>query len=258
VEVLHATLHEQPPALTGSPAIAAADRVIRRALAKRPSERPASAEAWPQSCAPCWEPVAAAPGPGSSRSRGSWCCRSGSCVPIQETDFLAFSLPDAIATSLSSVESLVVRSSASAARFDRESPDLKAIAAEADVDLVVMGTLLRSGDELRAAAQLVEAPAGTLLASHTVQSSLGDLFRLQDDVTRRVVEALSLPLSGRAGRTTADTPSNARAYEFYLRGNDLARGRYDKLPMARDLYLQCVEQDPGFAPPGRTWDAATW
>ena len=42
VEILHATLYEQPPALTGSPAVAAADRVIRRALSKRPSERPAT------------------------------------------------------------------------------------------------------------------------------------------------------------------------------------------------------------------------
>jgi hypothetical protein len=47
-----------------------------------------------------------------------------------------------------------------------------------------------------ASAQLVEAPEGTLLTSHTVQSSLGDLFRLQDDIARRVVEALSLPLVG--------------------------------------------------------------
>src|SRR5688572_15017390 len=45
VETLHATLHEQPPALAGSPAVAAVDRVIRRALAKRPADRPASAEA---------------------------------------------------------------------------------------------------------------------------------------------------------------------------------------------------------------------
>ncbi|MDP9323318.1 MAG: serine/threonine protein kinase, partial [Acidobacteriota bacterium] len=45
VEVLHATRYEQPPALTGSPAVAAVDRVIRRAMAKRPAERPASAEA---------------------------------------------------------------------------------------------------------------------------------------------------------------------------------------------------------------------
>ena len=45
VEILHATIYEQPPALTGSPAVVAACRVIRRALAKRPADRPASAEA---------------------------------------------------------------------------------------------------------------------------------------------------------------------------------------------------------------------
>ena len=116
--------------------------------------------------------------------------------PDPETDFLAFSLPDAIATSLSGIGSLIVRSSAVAARFAGDAPDLKALAAEADVDRVVMGTLLRSGDQLRATAQLVEAPGGTLLTSHTVQASLGDLFRLQDDIARRVVEALSLPLTG--------------------------------------------------------------
>src|SRR6185312_1199380 len=92
--------------------------------------------------------------------------------------------------------SLILRSSAVAARYAAEAPDLKVLAAEADVDRVVMGTLLRSGDQLRASAQLVEAPSGTLLTSHTVQTSLGDLFRLQDDIARRVVEALSLPLTG--------------------------------------------------------------
>ena len=45
VEVLHATRYEQPPALTGSPAVAAFDRVIRRAMAKRPADRPISADA---------------------------------------------------------------------------------------------------------------------------------------------------------------------------------------------------------------------
>ena len=44
-EIMHATLHEQPPALTGSPEVAAVDRVIRRAMAKRPDDRPATADA---------------------------------------------------------------------------------------------------------------------------------------------------------------------------------------------------------------------
>src|SRR5688572_18038036 len=164
-----------------------------------------------------------------------------------ETDFLAFSLPDAIATSLSGIGALIVRSSTTAARFHAAAPDLKALAAEADVDRVVIGTLLRAGEQLRAVAQLVEAPGGTLLTSHTVQSSLGDLFRLQDDIARRVVEALSLPLGGGDATPTPPAPHDARAYELYLRANELAR-TYDGLKAARDLYQLCLERDPSFAP----------
>ena len=163
-----------------------------------------------------------------------------------ETDFLAFSLPDAIATSLSGIGSLILRSNAVAARFAGDAPDLKALAADADVDRVVLGTLLRAGDQLRASAQLVEAPGGTLLTSHTVQSSMGDLFHLQDDIARRVAEALSVPLAGVAS-PTPDSPHDARAYELYLRANELAR-TYDGLLQARDLYERCLELDPRFAP----------
>ena len=208
VEVLHATQHEQPPALTGSPAVAAVDRVIRRAMAKRPAERPASAEAMA-------EELRAIRGVDSGATPSLAHALTRLVVlpfrvlrPDPETDFLAFSLPDAIATSLSGNASLIVRSSVVAARFGAETPDLKALAAEADVDRVVMGTLLRSGDQLRATAQLIEAPGGTLLTSHTVQSSMGDLFRLQDDIARRVSEALSVPLSG--GTAVADARRAAR------------------------------------------------
>jgi serine/threonine protein kinase/tetratricopeptide (TPR) repeat protein len=247
LDVLHATRYEQPPALTGSPEVAAVDRVIRRAMAKRPAERPASAEAMA-------EELRAIRGvqSGATPSLAHPLTRLV-VLPFRvlrsdpETDFLAFSLPDAIATSLSGNPSLIVRSSAVAARFGAETPDLKALAAEADVDRVVMGTVMRSGDQLRASAQLIEAPAGTLLTSHTVQSSMGDLFPLQDDIARRVSEALSLPLSGATSAATPDAPHDARAYEHYLRANELAR-TYDGLPAARDLYQRCLELDSRFAP----------
>jgi eukaryotic-like serine/threonine-protein kinase len=245
-EVLHATRYEQPPALTGSPAVAALDRVVRRALAKRPDERPASAAAMA-------EELRAVPGVETTDTPVLAQPLTRLVVlpfrvlrPDPETDFLAFSLPDAIATSLSGIGSLLVRSAAVAARFAGETPDLKALAAEADVDRVVMGTLLRFGDQIRAAAQLVEAPSGTLLTSHTVQTSLGDLFRLQDDIAGRVVDALSLPLTSGA-TPSPDAPNDARAYELYLRANELAR-TYDGLNAARDLYQRCLELDPRFAP----------
>lgn len=247
VEVLHATLHEQPPALTGSPAVAAVDRVIRRALAKRPADRPASAEAMAEEL----RSVRGASGddtPALARALTRLVVLPFRVLrPDPETDFLAFSLPDAIATSLSRNGSVIVRSTAAAARFGAEAPDLKALAAEADVDRVVMGTLLRAGDQLRATTQLVEAPAGTLLTSHTVQSSLGDLFGLQDDIARRVVEALSLPLAGGDASPTPASPHSARAYELYLRANELAR-TYEGLTQARELYQRCLDLDPTFAP----------
>ena len=245
IDILHATLHEQPPALTGSPAVASVDRVIRRALSKRPADRPTSADAMA-------DELRAVHGNGDTATLARALTRLVVLPfrvlrPDPETDFLAFSLPDAIATSLSGVGSLVVRSSAIASRFAGEAPDLKALAVEADVDRVVMGTLLRSGDQVRAAAQLVEAPGGTLLTSHTIQTSLGDLFRLQDDLARRVVEALALPLGRPDASPTPGAPRDPRAYELYLRGNELAR-RYDQLTQARDLYQRCLEIDPSFAP----------
>ena len=245
--VVNATLTEQPPALAGSPAVAAVDRVIRRALAKNPEGRPVSAQAMAKEL----NAVRSLDGH-EPRARARALTRVVVLPfrvlrPDPDIDFLAFSLSDAITTSLAGMGSLIVRSSATAARFAGEAPDIKALAVEADVDRVVMGTLLRSGDQLRAATQLVEAPEGTLLTSHTVQSPLGDLFRMQDDIARRVVEGLALPLTGERPSSSPDVPDNPRAYELYLRANGLAR-TYDGMPSARALYQQCVELDPDFAP----------
>ena len=135
LDILHATLHEQPPALTGTPAVTAVDRVIRRALAKRPEERPASADAMA-------EALRAIRGVDEGNSHVLARPLTRLVVlpfrvlrPDPETDFLAFSLPDAIATSLSGIGALIVRSSTTAAaRVTSETPDLKVLAAEAEVD----------------------------------------------------------------------------------------------------------------------------
>ncbi len=168
--------------------------------------------------------------------------------PDPETDFLAFGLADAITSSLSGLQSLVVRSSLAAARFASDSPDLKAIANSAEVDAVLVGTLLRAGDQLRVATQLIETPSSTVLWSHTAQGAVEDLFRLQDDLTGKIVESLSLPLTARERRMLKqDVPSSAVAYERYLRANEMSRDTR-QWGAALDLYLQCVQEDPHYAP----------
>src|SRR5262249_51520050 len=68
--------------------------------------------------------------------------------PDPDTEFLAFSLPDAITSSLSGLESLVVRSSLAAARYaEGDPPDPKTVAADHDVEMIVTGSLLRANDQ---------------------------------------------------------------------------------------------------------------
>jgi len=247
-EIVHAVAYEQPPVLAGSPAVVAVDRVIRRALAKSPDDRYASADAMAQDLRAALTLADSGEGLRVRPMTRLIVLPFRVLRADPEIEFLSFSLADAITTSLSGLESLVVRSSHAAARFAEGPPDLKAIAAEANVDIVLIGTLLRAGDQLRVTTQLLEAPDGTVVWSHTAQVLLGDIFQLQDDLARRIVSSLSLPLTAREHRLLKhDVPANAKAYEFYLRAN-LVASDSQTWTLARDLYLQCLEEDPRYAP----------
>jgi eukaryotic-like serine/threonine-protein kinase len=246
-EILVATLHEEPPALAGGAAVVAFDRALRRALAKRPGDRYASAREM-------LEEIEAASSQDMSGVRSVARPMTRLAVlpfrmlrPNPDLDFLSFALADAVSASLSGLPSVVIRPSTAVARFGAASPDLKALATEADVDLVLVGTLLAAGNQLRATTQLLEVPSGTLVSSHALQSSVGDVFHLQDEMTERIVESLSPSLGTREGGRSRNVPASARAYEFYLRANEVLRD-WAQAHVARDLYRECLAADPGFAP----------
>ena len=168
--------------------------------------------------------------------------------PDPETDFLSFSLADAIATTLSGIDSLIVRSSLAATRFAAETLDLKRIADEAEIDAVLVGSLLRVQDTIRVTAQLLAAPQGTIIWSDRIDVAATDLIRIQDELTERIVDSLSLPLTvPDQQQLRRDAPASAKAYELYLRGN---AHFYDSehWPIARDLFVECVAEDPHYAP----------
>ena len=244
-QVLHAALHELPPALAGSPQAAAVDRVIRRALEKVPSRRYPSAKAMASDLRAIslgGEAVAEV-----RALKRLVVLPFRALRPDPDTDFLSYGLADGVSTSLAGLSSLVVRSTAAAARLATEPLDLEQIATEADVDLVVTGTLLRAGDQVRVAAQLVEAQSGTLVGSHTAQPRVGDVIQLQDDLTRSIVDFLSPTLSGPAESARRQVAASPQAHELYLRAVEVARD-YQRFLEARDLFARCAEVDPGFAP----------
>jgi eukaryotic-like serine/threonine-protein kinase len=165
-----------------------------------------------------------------------------------DIDFLAYSLPDAIASSLAGLSSLIVRSTLMAARLGGDAPDLARIASEADVDFVLTGTLLRSNSQLRLTTQLVAAPEGTVIWSKSSQVGLHDVFELQDTLVSGVVESLALPLTaGERRQLSHDVPASPEAYDLYLRANELSR-THDGIDAALQLYEQCVTIDARYAP----------
>jgi serine/threonine protein kinase/tetratricopeptide (TPR) repeat protein len=251
VQVYHNIMSSHPPPLAGSAVTAAVDVVIHRALEKRLDDRYPTAEAMAQA-------LRAAVTLANTGTHTQTAVRPTTRLialpfrmlrPDSDLDFLSFSLPDAVVSSLAGLQSLVVRSTLAGARYAAaDTIDLKAIAADLGVDVVLTGTLLRAGDQVRVSAQLIEAATGTMLWSKTVQATMRDLFEVQDQLARAIVDSLSIPLSsGEKQRLTNDLPASARAYEFYLRGNQIGHD-HTMLPVAGELYRSALDEDPQYAP----------
>ena len=134
------------PHLTGSAAVSAIDGVIHRALEKRPEDRYHTAEAMAQALRSAMTLTTDTSTVTVRPTTRLIALPFRMLRPDPDVDFLSFSLPDAVLSSLAGIQSLVVRSTLAGAGYATdEGVDLKKIAAEAGVDAVLCGTLLRAG-----------------------------------------------------------------------------------------------------------------
>jgi serine/threonine protein kinase len=257
-EIAHAVLEGSPPALSGSPAIAAMGRIVHRALAREPQERYASAEAMAA------ELRATLQMEGIETKVRAQALRRIIVLPFRmlrqsnDIQFLAYSLPEAITVSLAGLENLVVRSSLAASRYSTEAPDLQKIAKEAEVDVVLTGALLSVGDRLRITTQLVEVPSGTLLWSHSSQATNRELLDLHDDLVKRVVESILPSLTAQEHQSLQqDRPASATVYQLYLQANEFGR-QWENLPGSIEMYERCVSLDPSYAAAWARLGRARW
>jgi serine/threonine protein kinase len=252
-EIVHAVGYVEPARLNGSRELQSIDRVLRQAMAKDPADRIARADLLAALlrdavAAPHAAPDAA-PVPAGERKPPK--TTRFVALPLRilrpdpETDFLAFSVPDAVSMALASLESVIVRSPQAA---PATAADVRAIGRDLAVDVVLTGTLLRSGSDVRVSAQLTDAASGTILWSDRADAPIADLFQLQDTLTGRIVSSLALPLSA-ADRHALDrqAPTNAEAYALYMRANQLTTnaGQWEE---AMRLYERAVALDPTYAP----------
>lgn len=279
IEIFHACVYEQPPPLTGPAGIEAIDGVVRRALAKDPSERYGSAEEMADALRAALARMRSMSTTGRETDGAGTVARSGGdggagskrapvetiqrfialpfrvLRPDPEIDFLATSLPEAISTSLSGLRHLVVRSTqlaaTSTARDGAGEFDLKRLASEAEVDYALSGHLMASGSRVRLNAQLLQVPAGTVVWSLQEDAPIGDLLQLHDDLTSKIVQGVAIPLSpAEERRLRSDVPRSAQGYELYLRALHLIPDimTTPDLLAVRDLLRSSVEYDPDYAP----------
>src|SRR6185503_6787124 len=218
LEVANAILREHPPALQGSPTIAAIDRVIRRALAKDPAQRFATAADMSADLAT----IIAPENTGERATPVRTLVRL--IVPpmrLQREEpslsFMPFGLAEAVSGSLAALPDVVVRAPSLAAKMEEIDP--RRLATTADVDLIILGSLLTSGPQIRANVQLIDAGSGTVLGARAVRGDVSDIFSLEDDLSQSVIELLKPHRSApgaRAQRRSA--PVKGKAFEYFLRG----------------------------------------
>ncbi|MBI2620362.1 MAG: protein kinase [Ignavibacteriales bacterium] len=168
-----------------------------------------------------------------------------------ETDFLGFSLADQIITKLNYVKALAVRPSDAVRQYERIDASLADIARALDVEIILTGSFLKHGDRFRLNAQLVNIGNNEVLWSEALDVKYADIFTVQDSISKRVVDGLSLHLSAdESNRLRRDIPSDPLAYEYFLKATGTPRiTNADKLLMI-ELLEKSLELDPNYAP---TW-----
>ncbi|MGE4073304.1 MAG: hypothetical protein AB7E72_19205 [Lysobacterales bacterium] len=171
-------------------------------------------------------------------------------------NYFADGLSEELLNVLARVDGLKVTSRTSSFVFRDSQLAGGEIAAQLGVAYLLEGSVRRDGDEVRISTQLIDARTDQHVWSQTYQRRLVEIFRVQEEISQSIADALADSLGVRRIEV-ADATSDLEAYEAYLRGRQLFAQRGANLPAARELLEQAVARDPQFADAWGTL-AATW
>jgi adenylate cyclase len=166
-----------------------------------------------------------------------------------EQEYFADGISEDIITALSKLPQLFVIARNSSFTFKGRHALVTEVARSLGVGHVLEGSVRRSGSRVRITAQLIDASTGGHVWAERFDRDLTDIFVVQDDVTAKIVSALSLNLNpGDLQRVAEPRTDNIEAYDCYLRGRALwQRSAKEPNAQARALLERAVELDPKFA-----------
>jgi|SRR5215469_7003804 len=165
-------------------------------------------------------------------------------------DYFADGMTDELITHLGQIASLRVISRTSVMQYRGAHKSLPQIARELKVDAIVEGTVVRSGQQLRITAQLIQAASDKHLWAQTYEGNVQDVLGLQNQVAREIAKQVRSTLMPHEEiRAGVERPLNLKAYESYLRGEYfLNRFTPDSVRAAGNYFQSAIDEDPTYPP----------
>jgi TolB-like protein/DNA-binding winged helix-turn-helix (wHTH) protein/Tfp pilus assembly protein PilF len=190
-----------------------------------------------------------------SQSQSSPKIRSLAVLPLESLsgdasqDYFADGMTDALIADLGQISALRVISRTSAMAYKRVHKPLSEIARELNVEAVVEGTVLRSGERVRITAQLIQVPNEKHLWAQSYEGDLQDTLALQNSVARAIAKQIQVTLNPQEeAALTKSKKANPEAYEAYLKGRYFWNKRTrEGLVKATDHFHHSIETDPDYA-----------
>ncbi|MGB2627513.1 MAG: winged helix-turn-helix domain-containing protein [Candidatus Acidiferrum sp.] len=168
--------------------------------------------------------------------------------PDAGNDYFSDGLTDEIISNLSVIDGLQVKSRTSSFAFKDKVYDTRAIGSQLNTRLILDGSVLRAGDRLRVNVQLVRVEDDVALWSGHYDRELKDIFEVQDEISRSIVNELRLNL----GRGQRRYNTNLGAYESYLKARELVNLTpgvdSETIATSIPLFEAAIAKDPNFAP----------
>jgi TolB-like protein/DNA-binding winged helix-turn-helix (wHTH) protein/Tfp pilus assembly protein PilF len=164
--------------------------------------------------------------------------------------YFADGMTDELITDLAQISALRVISRTSVMVYKGARKPLPQIARELNVDAVVEGTVLRSGDQVRITAQLIDASTDKHLWSRSYEGELRDTLALQNTVARAIADQIRINLTPQEQAALKNAKVvDPQAYESYLKGRYFWNKRTaEGLKVALAYFNQAIEEDPKYAP----------
>jgi serine/threonine protein kinase len=228
------------------------DAAVTRALARTPVDRFPSAAEFAAALRDISRDSAAGATQATSES-GRSNPRAIAVLPLAnmsadpENEYFADGMTEEIINALAKVPAMQVASRTSSFAFKGKEVDVRQIGEKLGVSSVLEGSVRKVGNRIRITAQLISVENGYHLWNETYDRQLEDVFAVQDEISRAIVDALKLRLADDAAQLVAPT-KNLEAYTQYLKGRFFfAKLSEPALRKALDLFQHALLQDPGFA-----------